>query len=200
MGEKLKPQEKNLLEIQKVGVKAAQFSFSRLKGADPVLGVEMSSTGEVACFGETFEEAFLKSIISVGFVLPSPGSKILATVGNLKDKVHFIPVAKKLTSLGFSFVGTSGTADFLNENGIDCETVHKISTKKHPNVYDLIHDKKVSMVINTSNKFSHEEVTDGYLIRRAAIDANIPLVTNLQICRLLAKSLEKFPEVGDLPV
>lgn len=200
MGIELEPQEKNLLEIEKVGVKAAQFSFSRLKGADPVLGVEMSSTGEVACFGETVEEAFLKSIISVGFVVPKPGSKILVTIGNLKDKVHFLLIAKKLVSLGFSFVGTSGTADFLNENRVKCEIVHKISTEKHPNVNDLIHDKKVSMVINTSNKFSHEEVTDGYLIRRAAIDANIPLVTNLQICRLLAKSLEKFPASGDLPV
>ena len=198
--EKLEPQEKNLLDIPKVGVKAAQFSFSRLKGADPALGVEMSSTGEVGCFGSSVEEAFLKSIISVGFVLPEPGSTILVTLGKLRDKVEFLKAAPAFLRLGFSFVGTAGTAKFLNENEIPCEEVYKISADKHPNVIDEIKDKKVSLVINTPNKFSHEERTDGYLIRRAAIDANIPLLTNLQLTRLLARSLEKFPREEDLPV
>ncbi len=199
-GEKLLPQEKNPLEIQKVGVKAAQFSFSRLKGADPVLGVEMSSTGEVACFGDTVEEAFLKSFISVGFKIPSPKSKILVTIGNLKDKIDFLPAAKIFDNLDFKFVGTAGTAKFLNENGFKCEEVFKISEDRSPNVTDIISQKKVSMVINTPNKFSHDEISDGYLIRRATIDANTPLIKNLAIARILAKSLKKFPTPENCPI
>ncbi|MCK5461026.1 ATP-grasp domain-containing protein [Candidatus Gracilibacteria bacterium] len=197
MGEKLENQEKNLLDVQSVGVKAAQFSFSRLKNADPNLGVEMSSTGEVACFGDSVEEAFLKSIISVGFVLPSKHSKILVTLGKLKDKVDFLPIAKKFHQLGFSFVGTEGTSKFLNENGFVCEKVYKISSKTHPNVEDIIEEKQVSLVINTSNKFSHEEISDGYLIRRRVVDRNISLIINLQIAKLLARSLLKIPNILD---
>ncbi len=200
LGETIEPQEKNPLEIQAVGVKAAQFSFSRLKGADPILGVEMSSTGEVACFGETAEEAFLKSLISVGFVMPPKNSKILVTIGKLKEKIGFLPVAKKLQKLGFTFVGTENTSKFLKENDIECETVYKISSGRHPNVTDLIEEKSVSLVINTANKFSHEEISDGYLIRRKTVDRNIPLVTNLQIAKLLAKSLEKYPDISRLEV
>ncbi|MCF7917914.1 ATP-grasp domain-containing protein [Candidatus Gracilibacteria bacterium] len=200
VGEKLRPQEINPLEIRSVGVKAAQFSFSRLKGADPVLGVEMSSTGEVACFGDTVEEAFLKSLVSVGFIIPKPKSKILVTIGKLKDKVVFLPVAQRLADLGFSFFGTAGTSDFLNENKISCKKVYKISSGKHPNVADIIEKKEVSLVINTSNKFSHEEVSDGYLIRRKAIDRNIPLISNLQMAKLLARSLAQFPTEDALPV
>ncbi len=200
MGEKLNPQEKNPLEIQAVGVKAAQFSFSRLKGADPNLGVEMSSTGEVACFGATAEEAFLKSMISVGFTMPPKGTTILVTLGKLKDKIDFVSFAKRLGKLGYSFMGTENTAKFLVEHGIKCKSVHKISSGKHPDVTDVIESKKVSMVINTSNKFSHEEISDGYLIRRKAIDQNIPLITNLQVARLLVKTFEQFEGVEDLEV
>ncbi len=200
MGEKFENQEKNLLDIQSVGVKAAQFSFSRLKNADPNLGVEMSSTGEVACFGDTVEEAFLKSLISVGFDLPASGSKILVTLGKLKDKADFLPTAKKFNQLGFSFIGTEGTAQFLRDNGVECETVYKISSDKHPNVIDLIDEKKVGLVINTSNKFSHEEVSDGYLIRRKAIDRNIPLLINLQLAKMLARSLDQIKDMKDLKI
>ena len=200
MGEKLPPQEKNPLEVDKVGVKAAQFSFSRLKGADPILGVEMSSTGEVACFGDTVEEAFLKSLLSVGFMPPRKGSACLVTLGKLKDKLSFLPTARRLQELGFTFYGTENTAQVFAEHDIPCETVYKISSGKHPNVADLIEEKKVSLVINTPNKFSHEEISDGYLIRRSAVDRNIPLITNLQVARLLARSLEQFSSLSDLPV
>ena len=201
MGERLEPQEKNPLEIQAVGVKAAQFSFSRLKGADPLLGVEMNSTGEVACFGDSEEEAFLKSFISVGFEMPKSGSKILVTLGKLRDKTAFLDVAKNLMKIGFvSFVGTEGTAKFLNENGILCDLVDKVSSGIRPNIVDLIEQKEVCMVINTPNKMSQEEISDGYLIRRKTIDQNIPLITNLQIAKLLVKSLKKFPCAGDLEV
>ncbi len=200
MGEVLENQEKNLLDIQAVGMKAAQFSFSRLKNADPNLGVEMSSTGEVACFGDTMEEAFLKSMISVDFHLPEIGTKILVTLGKIEDKIGFLPIARKFQKLGFSFVATEGTAKILNRNGIACDRVYKISEDKHPNVADLIDKKEVSLVINTSNKFSHEEQSDGYLIRRKTVDRNIPLIINLQIAKLLARSLLKIPDITALPI
>jgi hypothetical protein len=200
LGEILEPQEKNLLEVQAVGVKAAQFSFSRLKNADPNLGVEMSSTGEVACFGNTMEEAFLKSFISVGFELPKPNSKILVTLGTIKDKADFLPIAKKFMRLGFTFAGTEGTAQFLRDNEYECETVYKVSSDQHPNVVDMIEDRAVGLVINTSNRFSHEEISDGYLIRRKAVDRNVPLLTNLQLSKLLARSLEQIPDLKDLEI
>jgi len=200
MGEKMENQELNLLDIRDVGVKAAQFSFSRLKNADPNLGVEMSSTGEVACFGDTLEEAFLKSQLSVGFTLPEPSNPILVTLGSIRDKADFIPVARKFNSLGFTFVGTEGTSKFLTENGFECTTVYKISSDRHPNVIDLIESKKVSMVVNTPNKFSHEEISDGYLIRRKAVDQNVPLVVNLQIAKLLARSLSQIDNLDDLSI
>ena len=192
LGENLKPQEKNPLEIQNIGVKAAQFSFSRLKGADPNLGVEMSSTGEVACFGETVEEAFLKSLEAVGFKIPPKNSSILLTLGKLKDKVDFLESAKILEKIGFSFVATEGTHQFLKENGVKCELAYKISSEKNSSVLDFVNEKKVELVINTANKFSHEERTDGYLIRRAAIDNNISLLVNLQLAKMLAQSLKSI--------
>ncbi len=200
MGETLKPQEKNPLEVQSVGLKAAQFSFSRLKNADPNLGVEMSSTGEVACFGDTMEEAFLKSMISIGFSLPEKGTKILVTLGTIKDKANFLPIAKKFYRLGFGFVGTENTAKFLQDNGYECEMVHKVSSGAHPNVVDMIEDKEVGLVINTSNRFSHEEISDGYLIRRKAVDRNIPLLTNLQLSKLLARSMTQISDISELEI
>lgn len=199
IGEEVASQEVNPLEILRVGVKAAQFSFSRLKGADPALGVEMSSTGEVACFGETIEEAFLKSLLATGFRVPKKGSKILVTLGKLRDKVAFRPIAGAFLRLGFLLVATERTAKLFNDHGIVCEMVSKISSGKHPNVAELIESGEVGLVINTPNKFSHEEITDGYGIRRAAIDANVPLVINLQVAKLLAQTLEKFPTADLLP-
>ena len=200
LGEEVASQEVNPLDILRVGVKAAQFSFSRLKGADPALGVEMSSTGEVACFGQTLEEAFLKSLLATGFRVPKKGSKILVTLGKLHDKVAFRPIAGSFLKLGFSLVATEGTAALFNEHGIQCDTIAKISSGQHPNIVELIESGQVGLVINTPNKFSHEEITDGYGIRRAAIDANVPLIINLQLAKLLAQTLEKFPTLETLPV
>jgi len=118
----------------------------------------------------------------------------------LEDKIHFLPAAEIFRDLGFQFVGTAGTAKFLKERGFKCEKVFKISEGKSPNVIDVISKKKVSMVINTANKFSHDEISDGYLIRRAAIDANTPLIKNPAIARILAKSLKKFPAPEDCPI
>ncbi len=200
LGEELEPQIVDPATIRSVGVKAAQFSFSRLKGADPMLGVEMSSTGEVACFGDSLEEAFLKSLISVGIRLPEANTKILITLGKLEDKIDFVPVAQSLVEQGFSLAATEGTAVIFREHGVACDTVHKLSSDQHPSVIDLINEKAVSMVINTPNKFSHEELSDGYRIRRTAIDNNIPLLTNIQLAKLFFRSLKKFPRAELLPV
>mgnify|MGYP003682653561 FL=1 len=122
------------------------------------------------------------------------------TLGTIKDKADFLPVAKKFKRLGFTFAGTEGTAQFLRDNDYDCETVYKVSSDQHPNVVDMIEDKKVGLVINTSNRFSHEEISDGYLIRRKAVDRNVPLLTNLQLSKLLARSLEQIPDLNALEI
>ena len=192
MGEKMENQVIEPLSIERIGVKSAQFSFSRLKDSDPNLGVEMSSTGEVGCFGKTLPEAFLKSLIAVDFKIPAQKSKILLTIGREKDKINFLPVAEKLIELGFKLIGTEGTAKFLQKHNLKCDLVYKISTKNHPNVVDTLEDKDIGLVINLANKFSHEEISDGYLIRRKAIDRNVPLVINLQLAKLIAESLEIY--------
>lgn len=199
VGQEVKPHIMRLEDIQAVGVKAAQFSFSRLKGADPMLGVEMSSTGEVACFGQNIEEALLHSLISVGFRLPEKGSKVLITLGKVTDKADFLPIGKQLIDMGFTLLGTEGTSAFLQSEGLDCEPVYKVSDK-HPNVLDAIEQENVQLVINTPNKYSHEERSDGYLIRRKAIDNNIPLITNLQLMKVLVRAINMYPSEESLPI
>jgi carbamoyl-phosphate synthase large subunit len=178
------------LDLDHVGVKVPQFSFSRLHGADPVLSVEMASTGEVACFGEDFEEAFLKAMISAGFKIPQ--KNILLSIGKLKDKVDFEESAKTLQDLGYNLYGTEGTASVLREKGITIETLNKVSSGKKPNILDYLASKKLDLVINTPKSFAHEEITDGFKIRRSAVDCNIPLINNLQVAVALTKAIEKY--------
>jgi len=186
------------LDLDHVGVKAPQFSFSRLKGADPVLGVEMASTGEVACFGDDMYEAFLKAMISVGLRLPkSSHPNVLLSIGRIENKASFLGYAQKLINLGFGLYATEGTHDFLAENGVKSKKVHKLSKaekdeKLTPTMLDVLNERKVDMVINIPKTYSKEEVTDGYQIRRTAIDLNIPLITNLQVAEVLIESIEKY--------
>ncbi len=175
------------LDLDHVGVKAPQFSFSRLKGADPVLGVEMASTGEVACFGDDLKEAFMKAFIAVGFRIPK--KNVLFSVGKLEDKADLLESAEMLSEKGYKLFGTQGTAKFLGENGVYAEVVAKASESEHRNMLDVIESGDVDMVINIPKSYSHQELTDGYAIRRKAIDYNVPLITNVQIARLLAESL-----------
>jgi len=185
------------LDLNHVGVKAAQFSFSRLKGADPTLGVEMASTGEVACFGENLHEAFLKAQIAVGFRLPK--KNVLISTGSLDSKLTFLPSAKKLIAMGFAIFATPGTSIFLKENGVPNLLVHFPLEKKKPNVLDLFTQKKVGMVINIPKNYQPEELTNGYLIRRRATDFGIPLFVNPQIAKLVVDSLEKYKD-EELPI
>jgi carbamoyl-phosphate synthase large subunit len=178
------------LDLDHIVVKAPQFSFSRLSGADPILGVEMSSTGEVACFGDEMEEAFLKSLLSTGFKLPK--ENILLTLGDLEDKIEFLDSALKLEQMGYKIYSTTNTHQLLKENGIKSKKVYKISEKKSPNILNLLEKKKFDLVINSPSakqKFSEQ---DGYVIRRKAIDYNIPLINNIKFATLFVNSIYKF--------
>ena len=185
----LKKDDYKTLDLDYVGVKAPQFSFSRLHGADPVLGVEMASTGEVACFGENLQEAFLKAMISVGFELPK--KNILLTIGRIEDKVDFLSSARHLKELGYTLFATEGTSAFLKQNNIENTLVQKLSAKKKPNILDYISKKKVDLVIDIPKNYTRQEVTDGYMIRRSAIDMNVPLITNVQVAKLIVDVIQK---------
>jgi len=185
-GKKVKP-AKNGFSLNFVGVKAPQFSFSRLSGADPILTVEMSSTGEVACFGDTVEEAYLKAIIATGFKLPK--KNILISLGGIENKADFLPSVKKLADLGYKIFATKGTAAFLKDNGIICFVLHKISQNQQPNIKQYIEKAKIDLVINITDEEFINYIHDDYLIRRKAVDFNVPLLTNLQAAKLFVKSI-----------
>lgn len=185
------------LDLDYVGVKVPQFSFPRLKGADPVLGVEMASTGEVACFGDDLHEALLKAMISVGFALPK--KSILVSIGRTEDKADFLPAARQFVKLGYTLYGTEGTALFLQANGIDVVMLHKIQSKKSPNLLEVLTSHDVDLVINIPKNYNRQEITDGYLIRRKAIDLNIPLITNTQVAKIMSEALGKYT-IDDLKI
>jgi len=187
------------LDLDHVGVKAPQFSFSRLKGADPVLSVEMASTGEVACFGHDVYEAFLKSMISTGFVIPKKKS-VLISIGKIEDKASFLEAAQQLIDMDYKIYATPGTAALFKENGISVTSVEKRSGNGEETEYDeVIKKKKVDWVINIPRNYSHEEETTGYNIRRLTIDNNIPLTTNIQVAEMLVETLQRY-DVDDLQI
>ena len=182
---------KNAFDLDYVGIKASQFSFSRLQGADPVLGVDMSSTGEVGCIGTDTNDALLKSMLSVGLRIPSKG--VLLSTGTPKQKADLLDAAHKLNNAGFKLYATGGTHKFLNENGIPAICVHWPSEPdKQPQALELLHNKEVDLVVNIPKNLSSAELTNGYKIRRAAIDLNIPLLTN---ARLASAFIEAFTSV-----
>ena len=178
------------LDLDHVGVKAPQFSFPRLKGADPVSGVEMASTGEVGCFGEDLHEAFLKSMISVGFELPKKG--VLFSVGGAKAKGDILPAAKLYKEMGFKIFATEGTADFLEAEGVKCKKLCKISTKKSPNILEAMAAREFDLIVNIPKNYSRTVATDGYMIRRKSVDLNIPLTTNVQVANITAEALNEY--------
>lgn len=178
------------LDLDHVGVKAPQFSFPRLKGADPVLGVEMASTGEVGCFGSDLHEAFLKSMISVGFALPKKG--VLFSVGGVEAKAEMVATAKLFAAMGFKIFATGGTCDFFKEEGVKCKKLEKISTAKSPNIIDALMKHEFDLIINIPKSYSRSSVTDGYLLRRKSVDQNIPLITNVQVAKIMAEALEEY--------
>ena len=171
---------KNAFDLDYVGIKASQFSFSRLQGADPVLGVDMSSTGEVGCIGENTSEALLKSMLSVGYKIPQ--KNILLSTGGPKQKASMLDAAKKLYEKGYSLYATGGTHKYLNDNGIPAIRVYWPSeSDKEPQALEMLHKKQIDMVVNIPKNLSSAELTNGYKIRRAAIDLNVPLLTNARL-------------------
>ncbi|MDD3791547.1 MAG: carbamoyl-phosphate synthase (glutamine-hydrolyzing) large subunit [Candidatus Bathyarchaeota archaeon] len=186
LGEKIEDGE---AVVEKFGVKYPQFSFMRLEGADPITGVEMVSTGEVACFGRSFEEALLKAMIAGGTKIPKPGDSILISVGGEKEKA--VETAKKIMHNGYRILATGHTADALTANGIVCEKVYKISEGKKPNALDLLAERKINFVFNIPhpNRIVAQAITDGYLIRRKAVELGVPVFTNLELVDSLANAL-----------
>ena len=171
---------KNLFDLDYVGIKASQFSFNRLQKADPVLGVDMSSTGEVGCLGDDTNTALLKSMLSVGYRIPK--KNILLSTGGAKQKVEMLDAAKKLIDNGYKLYATGGTSKFLTENGI--ENTHVLWPSEEgdePKALDLLHDHTIDMVVNIPKNLTSSELSNGYKIRRASIDLNVPLLTNARL-------------------
>lgn len=180
LGVPVEKPNKNLFDLDYVGIKASQFSFNRLQKADPVLGVDMSSTGEVGCLGDDSATALLKSMLSVGQRIPK--KTILLSTGGAKQKAEMLDAAKTLKQHGYELFATVGTSKYLTENGIENTLVYMPSDKEHsPQALDLLHEKKIDMVVNMPKDLTPRELTNGYKIRRAAIDLNIPLITNSRL-------------------
>ena len=171
--------EKNLFELDYVGIKASQFSFNRLQKADPVLGVDMASTGEVGCIGEDTSCAVLKAMLSVGYRIPE--KNILMSTGTPKQKVEMLKAAQELKKKGYNIFATGGSSKFLTENGIENTRVYWPSEEGHPQALEMLHKKEIDMVVNIPRDLSAGELDNGYKIRRAAVDLNIPLVTNARL-------------------
>lgn len=189
MGKPVESIDKAVFDMNHVGVKASQFSFTRLDGADPTLGVEMASTGEVGCIGEDFSDAFLKALMSVGYRFPL--KSVLLSAGPIQSKADLLNAAKTLQTMGVKFYATSGTSKFLSDNGVPSEIVHWPSSPSQPQALDIIKSRQVDLVVNIPRSDQEEELTNGYQIRRAAVDYNVPLVTNRQIAQRLAESLSR---------
>ncbi len=183
--------DKSAFDIDRMGVKASQFSFARLQNADPVLGVDMSSTGEVGCMGDTFEEALLNSLIATGYKIPSKDKGIMLSSGGAKEKASLLDAAQALVKNGYTIYATSGTAKFLNENNVKATAVGwpDEDHKDLPNVMQMIADHKFDLIVNIPKNHTKRELTNGYRIRRGAIDHNIPLITN---ARLASAFIEAF--------
>ena len=172
--------EKSAFDLDYVGIKASQFSFARLQKADPVLGVDMMSTGEVGCIGDDTNETVLKSMLSVGYRIPE--KSVLLSTGGYKQKVDMLDSARLLFDKGYKLYATQGTHDMLAENGIDSTLVYWPSDEgKHPQALELLHEKKIDMVVNINKNLTVGELTNGYRLRRAAIDLNVPLLTNARL-------------------
>ncbi len=171
--------DKNLFELDYVGIKASQFSFNRLQKADPVLGVDMASTGEVGCLGEDTSCAILKAMLSVGYRIPE--RSVLLSTGGPRQKVDMLQAARQLQKKGYRLYATGGTSKFLAENGVENTRVFWPSEEGHPQALDMLHNKEIDLVVNIPKNLTAGELTNGYKIRRAAIDLNIPLITNARL-------------------
>lgn len=197
VGKKVEKIDNPLFELNYVGVKAPQFSFTRLEGADPTVGVEMASTGEVACLGDDFDEAFLKALLSVGYKLPI--KTVLVSSGHLESKVELLEAMRALVKMRIDIYATHGTAKFLRESDVPCTELNWPLEKEQPNTIDYIKEGRISLVINLPKNYQEEELTNDYLIRRTAVDFNVPLITNRQIAMRFVEAIGRY-SVEDLQI
>jgi carbamoyl-phosphate synthase large subunit len=178
-----------VLDLDYVGVKAPQFSFTRLDGADPTLGVEMASTGEVACLGDDFEEAFLKALLSVGYRLPV--TSVLLSTGPVEAKAAFLPSSRTLQRMGVTLYATPGTAAFLAGHGVETTVLHWPLDMASPNVLEYLAAKRIDLVINIPKSSQEEELNNDYLIRRRTVDFGIPLLTDIQLAQRFVEAIDR---------
>ena len=193
--------DKNEFDIDRIGVKASQFSFARLQNADPVLGVDMSSTGEVGCLGDSLDEALLNALIATGYRLPEKA--VLISSGGAKGKVDMLEGAQMLVEKGFKVYATRGTARYLNDNNVKAIAVawpdEEVSPEAPVQVMDLIANHEIDLIVNVPKNHSKRELTNGYRIRRAAIDHNIPLMTNVRLAKAFVRAFCNL-RLEDIPV
>jgi len=173
--------ERSEFDIDRIGVKASQFSFARLQNADPVLGVDMSSTGEVGCLGDDLNEALLNALLATGYRIPKKA--VLISSGGVKGKLDLLEPARQLVKKGLDVYATAGTAAFLNENGVFARSVSWPDEDDDENVIQLIAQHRFDLIVNVPKNRTKRELTNGYRIRRAAIDHNIPLMTNTRLAK-----------------
>ncbi|MEE4176331.1 MAG: carbamoyl-phosphate synthase (glutamine-hydrolyzing) large subunit [Bacteroides sp.] len=197
LGMAVEKPNKSIFDLDYIGIKAPQFSFSRLAKADPVLGVEMASTGEVGCLGDTYYEAILKAMLSVGYSIPK--KNILLSTGPMRSKVELLNSCKMLVEKGYNLFATRGTASFLQLNGIPAESLHWPDEEAKPNVLDFLRSKTIDLVINIPKDNSQSELFNDYEIRRNAIDFNIPLITNARLASAFIYAFCKY-QPGEIKI
>ena len=192
LGLEVEPPAKNAFDLDYVGIKASQFSFSRLQGADPVLGVDMASTGEVGCIGENTSEALLKAMLSVGNRIPKKG--VLLSTGTPRQKADMLDAAHMLHNNGYKLYATGGTHAFLSDNGIPAIRVYWPSQPDmQPQAVELMRRHEIDMVVNIPKNLTSAELSNGYKIRRAAVDLNIPLLTNARLASAYIRAFTTLP-------
>ena len=198
LGEHPAPPAIDAFELPYVGIKASQFSFSRLNQADPVLGVDMASTGEVGCIGDNFDEALLKAMLSVGHRIPE--GAVLISSGNALQKADLLPACQMLHANGHTLFATPGTCRYLNENGVPALSARMPDGEGDgPDTLELIRSHQVDLVVNIPKNFTHVELSNGYRIRRAAIDFNVPLITNSRLATAYIRAFCRLSP-NELPV
>ncbi|MDP4281052.1 MAG: carbamoyl-phosphate synthase (glutamine-hydrolyzing) large subunit [Bacteroidota bacterium] len=191
LGKEVEKPHKSFFDLDYIGVKASQFSFSRLTKADPVLGVDMVSTGEVGCIGENYYEALLKAMLSVGYRIPE--KSILLSTGDAKSKTELLEPARMLQEKGYTLYATLGSANFLKENNIEVTTLHWPDEKTQPNTLDYLRERKIDLVINIPKNLTKTELANDYTIRRSAVDFNIPLITNARLASAFIHAICTIP-------
>lgn len=198
LGVPVAPPDKNLFDLDYVGIKASQFSFNRLQKADPVLGVDMASTGEVGCLGDDTSVAILEAMLSVGHRIPK--KNVLLSTGTTVQKTAMLDAARMLHDHGYNLYATGGTSRFLADNGVPNTLVHWPSEPdQEPQALDLLHRREIDMVVNIPKDLTPRELTNGYKIRRAAIDLNIPLITNARLASAFIRAFCTV-DLADIPI